>query len=121
MVSAGGCPIAAPPITQICLLVMPTTQGLPQLGSTALADPEPSACTVLANPELSACSQALRLLSAGISVPAGVAVAVKGLFDQGGVWPCSYQLIPTKLALLMQEASKVAVDTSSPGDFCAWR
>lgn len=119
MVSAGGCPIAAPPITQICLLVMPTTQGLPQLGSTALADPEPSACTVLANPEPSACSQALRLLSAGISVPAGV--AVKGLFDQGGVWPCSYQLAPTKLALLMQEASKVAGDTSSPGDFCAWR
>lgn len=120
MVSAGGCPIAAPPVTQICLLVMPATQELPQLGSTALADPEPSACTVLANPELSACSQALRLFSAGISVPAGAAAAGTGLFDQGGVWPCPYQLAPTKLAL-MQEASKVAGDTSSPGDFCAWR
>lgn len=83
---------------------------LPHLGSTALANPEPSAR-----------SQALRLVSAGISVPAGAAAAGTGLFDQGGVWPCSYQLAPMKLALLMQEASKVAGDMSLLGDFCAWR
>lgn len=37
-----------------------------------------------------------------IAVPAGVAVAAQGPFDQGGVGPCSYQLALMKLAQLVQ-------------------